>query len=72
MIAADLDWWTREDELIAGFIGYGLYYYDDDAWTQINTVVPENLVHHSDKLVCDFGAAYGLWFYGTSGGFSQD
>jgi hypothetical protein len=70
MIAADIDG-DGKDELVAGFIGYGLYYYDDPGgWSpQINAVVPDAMLRYSDGVVCDFGAAYGLWSYNTSAGW---
>jgi hypothetical protein len=73
MIAADIDR-DGKDELVASFIGYGLYYYDDPGgWVPapINTVIPDALVRYSEGVVCDFGAAYGLWSYSTVGGWSQ-
>ena len=71
MIAADIDG-DGKDELVAAFIGYGLYYYDDPGgWTPepINTVIPDAMVRYSEGMVCDFGAAYGLWSYNTSSGW---
>jgi hypothetical protein len=71
MIAADIDG-DGKDELVAGFNGYGLYYYDDPGgWTPapINTVIPDAMVRYSEGMVCDFGAAYGLWSYNTSRGW---
>jgi hypothetical protein len=71
MIVADIDG-DGEDELVAGFNGYGLYSYDDPGvWTQINTNMPDAMVPYSSGMVCDFGAAYGLWSYSKSGGWSQ-
>jgi len=73
MIAADIDG-DGKDELVAGFIGYGLYYYDDPGiWSAapINTILPDAMIRHSDGVVCDFGAAHGLWSYNTSGGWLQ-
>jgi len=72
MIAADIDG-NGDDELVAGFSGYGLYYYDDpEGWSPpINTVIPDGMVRYSDGVVCDFGAAYGLWSYNTSRGWSR-
>jgi hypothetical protein len=71
MIAADIDG-DGKDELIAGFNGYGLYSYDDSGmWSAapINDVIPEAMVRTSGGIVCDFGAAYGLWSYNTSAGW---
>ena len=71
MIAADIDG-DGDDELVAGFTGYGLYYYDDSgAWTPapINAIIPDAMVRYSEGVVCDFGAAYGLWSYNTSEGW---
>jgi len=71
MIAADIDG-DGKDELVAGFNGYGLYSYDDSGmWSAapINDVIPEAMVRTSGGIVCDFGAAYGLWSYNTSAGW---
>jgi len=70
IIAAEIDG-DGKDELVAGFSGYGLYYYDDPGgWSpQINTFLPDAMVRYSDGVVCDFGAAYGLWSYNTSEGW---
>ena len=71
MVAADIDGDGKE-ELVAGFTGYGLYYYDDPGiWSAapINTIIPDDMVRYSDGVVCDFGAAYGLWSYNTSAGW---
>jgi hypothetical protein len=72
MIAADIDG-DGKDELVAGFNGYGLYYYDAPVgWTPpITDVIPDAMVRYSDGVVCDFGAAYGLWSYNTSAGWVQ-
>ena len=71
MIAADIDG-DGKDELVAGFNGYGLYYYDQPGiWSDapINTILPEAMLRYSDGVICDFGAAYGLWSYNTSAGW---
>jgi hypothetical protein len=71
MIAADIDG-DGQDELIVSFIGYGLYYYDNDGVpTQINTAIPDGMLGYSNGVVFDFGAAYGLWSYSESGGWVQ-
>ena len=71
MIAADIDG-DGQDELIVSFIGFGLYYYEDPAVpTQINTAIPDGMLSYSNGVVCDFGAAYGLWSYSNSGGWVQ-
>jgi hypothetical protein len=71
MIAADIDG-DSKDELVAGFAGYGLYYYDDlGGWSPpINTVIPDAMVRYSEGVICDYGEAYGLWSYNTSGGWA--
>ncbi len=70
MIAADIDA-DAKDELVSGFAGYGLYYYDDPGgWSaKINDVIPDAMVRYSEGVVCDFGAAYGLWSYNISDGW---
>ena len=70
MVAADIDG-DGKDELVAGFAGYGLYYYDDlGGWSPpINEVIPDAMVRYSQGVICDYGAAYGLWSYNTSKGW---
>jgi hypothetical protein len=72
MITADIDG-DGMDELFAGFIGYtDLYVYDDQGpWRSINTVVPEAMVPLGKGVVCDFGSAYGLWFYNECEGWNR-
>jgi len=73
MISADVDEDGR-DELIAGFTGHGLYYYDDPGlWTTtpINTALPDAMVRYSNGVVCDYGATLGLMSYSQAGGWVE-
>jgi len=43
-----------------------LYYFNGAAWSQMSTNNTEWLGTYMDKLVADFGAAYGLWQYNSA------
>jgi hypothetical protein len=67
MLAVDINN-DGTDELVASFVGYGLYWrYEAGPWTPINTVIPENMIRLNNGIVCDFGAAYGLWTWTRNG-----
>jgi len=75
MTAVDIDN-DGQDELATTFSGYGLYIYDSgnapgNMWTQINAVIPENMVRFRNGIACDFGATHGLWYWTRDGGWEQ-
>jgi|GEM_PF-2003658 len=61
------------DELVVSFTGYGLYTYNPStsAWLKINTSIPETVIRLGNGIVCDFGAAYGLWYWDQAGGWKR-
>jgi hypothetical protein len=72
MITVDFDN-DGEEEGVISFAGYGLYTYEPDTntWTQINTVSPDVMMAQGNGIVCDYGAAYGLWSWTQAGGWQQ-
>ena len=77
MIAHDFDQDGR-DEIATGVAsgstgGPGLYTWDDNAWTQDFTIVPENMVLFGNNLATDFGPDpfFGLWVYSGGGNWTN-
>jgi len=71
LLAVDVDN-DGDEELVVSFNGYGLYWRDETFfWTQLSAVIPENMIRLNNGIVCDYGAAYGLWIWTQSGGWVQ-
>ncbi|MDM8542697.1 hypothetical protein QUF90_16605 [Desulfococcaceae bacterium HSG9] len=61
MITVDFDG-DGEDELVGSFVGIGIWFYDNNVWTNFHGGSPEAMIRFGNKLAGDWGA-YGLWTY---------
>ncbi len=65
----------NQGELAVTFSGYGLWIYDPNTpanrWRQLNPIVPEAMIRQGNGIVCDYGAAYGLFTWTQAGGWQQ-
>lgn len=72
VVMANFDSADASDEVIADFGSLGLWYYNNDIWTQLSGLNPEGIISAltkdlaDEELVADFGAT-GLWYWGKSG-----
>ncbi|MBE0677093.1 MAG: hypothetical protein IH591_20740 [Bacteroidales bacterium] len=71
MVAADVDS-DGVMELVTAFPSYGLYYFDNGAWSsQISSTLPEQMVEFGKGVAIDYGESYGLYTYSTANGLSR-
>jgi hypothetical protein len=70
LLALDIDN-DGTEELIASFAGYGLYTYEPATmgWVRINATLPDAMIRLGNGVACDFGTAYGLWYWAKTGGW---
>jgi parallel beta-helix repeat protein/YD repeat-containing protein len=70
MVAVDIDN-DGQDELVVAFPGYGLYTYEPTTmgWVRINATLPDAMIRLGNGVACDFGTAYGLWYWAKTGGW---
>jgi len=61
------------EELAVTFTGYGLYTYEPTTmvWIRINATLPDAMIRLGNGIACDFGTAYGLWYWTKTGGWTR-